>query len=85
MQLRYLKVLVLAAIIAGSVLTAAAPLGAAEQNSYKVTNLVSNTAAMVCCMMLSLPMAGEVSPVPACRPGLTPSPGSPAGEHNYRV
>ena len=46
MQLRSLKVLVLAAIVAASVLTAAAPLGAAEQNSYKVTNLVSNTAAI---------------------------------------
>ena len=46
MQLRSLKVLVLAAIVAASVLTAAAPLGAAEQNTYKVTNLVSNTAAI---------------------------------------
>jgi uncharacterized protein (TIGR03118 family) len=46
MQLRSLKVLVLAAIVGASVLTAAAPLGAAEQNSYKVTNLVSNTTAI---------------------------------------
>jgi hypothetical protein len=46
MQLRSLKVLVLAAIVTASVLTAAAPLGAAEQNTYKVTNLVSNTAAI---------------------------------------
>jgi uncharacterized protein (TIGR03118 family) len=46
MQLRSLKVLALAAIVAASVLAAAAPLGAAEQNAYKVTNLVSNTAAI---------------------------------------
>ena len=46
MQPRSLKVLALAAIVAGSVLAAAAPLGAAEQNAYKVTNLVSNTAAI---------------------------------------
>jgi uncharacterized protein (TIGR03118 family) len=46
MQLRSLKVLVLAAIVGASVLTAAAPLGAAEKNTYKVTNLVSNTAAI---------------------------------------
>src|SRR3954454_25339195 len=46
MQLRSLKVLVLAAIVAASVLTAAAPLGAAGQNTYKVTNLVSSTAAI---------------------------------------
>jgi uncharacterized protein (TIGR03118 family) len=46
MQLRSRKVLPLAAIVVASVLAVAAPLGAAEQNAYKVTNLVSNTAAI---------------------------------------
>ena len=46
MQLRSLKLGALAAIVAASVLTVAAPLGAAEQNAYTVTNLVSNTASI---------------------------------------
>jgi uncharacterized protein (TIGR03118 family) len=46
MQLRSLKVVALAAIGAASVLAAAAPLGAAEQNAYTVRNLVSNNASI---------------------------------------
>jgi hypothetical protein len=46
MQLRSRKFLLLAAVAVASVLAAAAPLGAAEQNAYNVTNLVSNTAAI---------------------------------------
>jgi uncharacterized protein (TIGR03118 family) len=46
MQLRSLKFLALAAIVAASAFVVAAPLGAAEQNAYSVTNLVSNTASI---------------------------------------
>jgi uncharacterized protein (TIGR03118 family) len=46
MKLGYPKVLALVAIFAASVLAVAAPLGATEQNAYKVTNLVSNTTAI---------------------------------------
>jgi uncharacterized protein (TIGR03118 family) len=46
MQLRSFKLVALAAIVAASVLIAAAPLSAAEQNAYTVTNLVSNTASI---------------------------------------
>ena len=46
MQLRYPKALALVAIVGASVLAVAAPLGAAEQNAYNVTNLVSNSAAI---------------------------------------
>jgi uncharacterized protein (TIGR03118 family) len=46
MKFRSLKLHALVAIVAASVLIVAAPLGAAEQNAYTVTNLVSNTAAI---------------------------------------
>jgi uncharacterized protein (TIGR03118 family) len=46
MELRSPKLVALAALVAAGVLVVAAPLGAAEQNSYTVTNLVSNTASI---------------------------------------